>query len=118
MDEEQGVASAFAKFADIGLSFALAAFFGLIRYLQEFLNPQAPPAFKWVIAVAKGFTAGAVGMLTHWLLSEWRVGPNMSAFLIAVAGYGGAETIELFKEMLHDFVRRKAGSSQEPRAKD
>jgi hypothetical protein len=88
-DKDPSALAAFARWGDLALSFGLAAFFGLIRYLQEFLSPGSPPAFKWLIASAKGFTAGAVGMLTHWLLAEWEVRANLAAFLIAVAGYGG-----------------------------
>lgn len=111
-DKDPSMWAALARFGDLALSFGLAAFFGLIRYLQEFLNPGAPTAFKWLIAIAKGFTAGAVGMLTHWLVAEWEVRPNLAAFLIAVAGYGGAESIELFRSALRDMVLRWVGGQK------
>lgn len=109
--------AAFAKFGDIALSFAIAAFFGLIRYLQDFVGNE-PPAFKWLIAAAKVLTAGAVGMLVHWLVIEWKVSSNFGAFLIAVAGYGGAESINAFKEVGLEFIRRKAANASEPGAKN
>jgi hypothetical protein len=104
-----------AKFSDAALAIAIAAFFGLIRYMQDFLGPE-PPAFKWVFATAKVLTAGAVGLLVHWLVIEWKVSPNFSAFLIAVAGYGGAESINAFKEVGLEFIRRKASNSSGPGA--
>lgn len=115
---DRDLIAAMGRYGDVALAFGIAFFFGLIRYLQEFLNPDAPRAFKWVIAIAKGFTAGAVGMLTLWLLAEWNVKGNMSAFLIAVAGYGGAETMELFKEVLRGFVLRQASSPPQSAPKD
>lgn len=108
--------AALAKFGDLALSFGIAAFFGLIRYLQDFVGNE-PPAFKWLIAAAKILTAGAVGLLVHWLVVEWKVSGNFSAFLIAVAGYGGAESINAFKEVGLDFLRRKAASAAGPDAK-
>lgn len=93
----------------IALSFVIAAFFGLIRYLQDFLVAD-PPAFKWFVFSAKILTAGSVGLVVYWLLLEWKITGGYNAFLIAVAGYGGAESLNAFKEAGLDFLRRKAAA--------
>lgn len=114
---EKSLAAILAQYADASLAILIAAFFGLIRYLQDFLGSE-PPGFKWVIALAKILTAGAVGLLVHWLVIEWKVSANFSAFLIAVAGYGGAESINAFKEAGLEFIRRKAASASDPGPKN
>ena len=116
-DNDNAIIVAFTRFGDLALSFVIAAFFGLIRYLQDFTSTE-PPAFKWFIAAAKVLTAGAVGLLVHWLVVEWKVSSNLGAFLIAVAGYGGAESINAFKEVGLDFIRRKAASATDPGPKN
>lgn len=105
--------AAIAKYGDITVSFAIAAFFGLIRYLQDFVGPE-PPAFRGLVAAAKILTAGAAGMLVHWLVVEWKVSSNFSAFLVAIAGYGGAESINAMKEAWLEYIRRKAASPPGP----
>jgi hypothetical protein len=117
VNETNPLIAAFAKGGELAISFMIAAFFGLIRYLQDFVGTE-PPAFKWLIAGAKILTAGAVGLLVHWLVVEWKVSGNFSAFLIAVAGYGGAESINAFKEVGLDFIRRKAASTADPGPKN
>lgn len=114
---EKSIAAILAQHTDAALAILIATFFGFIRYLQEFLG-ASPPAFKWVIAGAKVLTAGAVGLLVHWLVIEWKVSSNFSAFLIAVAGYGGAESINAFKEAGLEFIRRKAASASDPGPKN
>lgn len=111
------LAGFFDLYGALAFSFALAAFFGLVRYLQEFLGAGEKPAFKWLIAGAKVMTAGAVGLAVHWLLAEWKVGENYGAFLTAIAGYGGAETLNAMKEAALDAIRRKASGSSGPEAK-
>lgn len=109
-DTAQQLGGIFKNFNQVLLAFAIASFFGFIRYLQDFIAPDAPVKFRWLIALAKTLIAGAVGMVTMWLMLEWHVGPYFSAFVIAVAGYGGAETMQVFKEAGYDFIRRKAQS--------
>lgn len=113
MDNNKELAGIFRDFGQVVLAFGIAAFFGLIRVLQDYLAPDAPPQFRWIVAIAKTSIAGAVGMLTMWLMLYWEVGPYMSAFLIAIAGYGGAETLQVFKEAGYDFIRRKALTSSD-----
>lgn len=111
MDNQKELAGIFKDFGQVALAFGIAAFFGLIRVLQDYIAPDAPPKFRWLIAVAKTLVAGSAGMLTMWVCLYWEVGPYLSAFLIAIAGYGGAETLNACKEALYDFIRRKALAS-------
>lgn len=103
---------------DIGVAFGVAMFFGFIRYLQDVLAPDAPNKFKWAIAIAKGIMAGSVGILTYWLLTEWRVSEPLAAFLIGVAGYGGAETLQAFKEAVFNSLRNYLGKASDASERD
>lgn len=112
MDEKELAAGLSKNLNQVTIGFLIAAFFGLIRVLQEYIAPDAPPQFRWIVAIAKTLIAGAVGILTTWLCLQWDLGPYMSGFLIAVAGYGGAETLQVFKEAGYDFIRRKANATE------
>lgn len=114
---EKSIAAAIAQHADAALAVLIAAFFGFIRYLQEFLDRE-PPAFKWLIAVAKVLTAGSVGYLVHILTIEWGVTSGYGAFMIAIAGYGGAETLNAGKEAFLGYLRGKASGTSGPGAAD
>ena len=87
----------------------IALFFGVLRYGQDFLSPE-PPKFLWRVLFLKGITAGAAGWLATWLLLEWNWIPEkiyLSGILISLSGWGGAEFINVIKEGLYDFLRRK-----------
>lgn len=85
----------------------IAALAGFVNYVQRFSGDN-PPAWSWLVAITKIFTAGFVGLLTHWLLSGWNVGEGYVNFAIAVGGYGGAETIAFFQQVLRDAISRAA----------
>lgn len=107
-----------SQYWDLGLSFLLASFFGFIRYLQDILDPATSNKFKWFVALAKGLTAGSVGLLTYWLLQEWTISKSLSAFLIGIAGYGGAETLQAFKEGAFNALRNMLGKAGEAPRRD
>ena len=91
----------------------IAMLFGVLRYGQDFLMPEPPP-FKLRILFLKGVTAGAAGWLATWLLLEWNWIPEkiyLSGILISLSGWGGAEFINVVKEGLYDFLRRRLGDS-------
>lgn len=106
MNETPGsIVKILVEWKDTALAFGLAAFFGVVRYMQDFIVGDGdPPAFKWIIAVAKTVTAAASGLLTAWLCKEWQIGPYMSAVMISTAGYGGAEALNVFKEGFRNAV--------------
>lgn len=111
MDEKDAASQLGGIFKNLNqvlLAFAIAGFFGLVRVLQDYISPEAPAKFRWLIAIAKTLIAGSAGMVTMWLMLEWHVGPYMAAFCVAIAGYGGAETLQVGKEAMYDFIRRKA----------
>jgi hypothetical protein len=112
MDEKDLAAGLGKNLNQVSLGFLIAAFFGFIRVLQDYIAPDAPAKFRWVVATVKTMIAGATGVLTTWLCLQWEIGPYMSGFLIAVAGYGGAETLQVFKEAGYDFIRRKAAATE------
>ena len=85
----------------------IASFAGFVNYAQRFAGDN-PPAWNWLVALTKIFTAGFVGLLTHWLLSSWTMGEGYVNFAIAVAGYGGAETIAFFQQVFRDTISRAA----------
>lgn len=95
--EEKGLVTLLHNWKETILVVGLAAFFGVVRYAQDFVV-DAPPQFKWIIACAKTITAAAAGLLSHWLCREWDIGPNMTAVMVATAGYGGAEALNFFKQ--------------------
>ena len=109
MDKEtiDGIAKGFAFF----WAFAIAAAAGTLNYLQRFAG-EDPPPWKWLVFTVKGITAGGVGVLTHWLLAGWGFNPNFTYFAIAVAGWGGAETVVFFQQVFQDAIRRAAGASE------
>jgi hypothetical protein len=87
----------------------IAAFFGLLRYSQDFTQ-DPPPKFRLVIAALKATTAGAAGWLATLLLLEWSWIPDkiyLSGILLALSGWGGAEFINTVKEGFYDFLRKR-----------
>lgn len=107
MDKDTG--DAFQKF---GLYIGIAAFAGLVSYIQRFLQ-DPPPPWSWIQACAKVLTAGFVGVLTGWLLSGWNVPQDWIYFAMGVAGYGGGETIVFFQQVLQDTFTRYARKDSE-----
>lgn len=99
-------------FAKVCIAFGIAAVAGLVKYAQRFTLPPAErPRWEWGVFVIKGVTAGAMGVLTFWLLSGWTTNENYIHFLIAIAGWGGAETGEFFWELGKDALRKAAGAA-------
>lgn len=101
----------------IAWAFAIAGLAGFINYLQRFTGDN-PPKWAWLVVLVKVMTAGFVGLLTNWLMSKWQMGENYVDFAIAVAGYGGAETIAFFQQVFRDSIIRAAGvkSNDEPKS--
>lgn len=94
----------------LAAAFAIAAVAGLIKYFQQFTLPPAQrPAWEWGVFLVKGVTAGGMGVLTSWLLSGWTGNGSYINFLIAIAGWGGAETGEFFWGLGKDALRKIAG---------
>ncbi len=113
--EDQGATA--VKFLAVA---GIAALAGFVNYLQRFTGDDSPD-WNWIAVTAKVFTAGFVGILTHWLLTGWGINENhenLVNFAIAVAGYGGAETIAFFQQVFQDAIRRAAGAAQNHDAKD
>lgn len=96
----------------LALGFFIAAFFGLLRLGHEHLQTPAEtrPKFAWLPVLVKIGTAGGVGLLTTFLMLEWAVGPYLSGFLVAIAGWGGVETLNVLKEAGHETLRRYANA--------
>ena len=116
MDEQNGVAATFSLWK-LGWIFAIAAFAGVVNYIQRFAS-ETPPPWRWGFFFVKILTAGFAGLLTHWLLSKWGWGDDYVNFAVAIAGYGGAETIVFLQTILFDAIRRKAeaASNAPPKA--
>lgn len=95
--------------------FLLGAFFGILRYGSEFIDrgEAAPKAFHWWVFLFKALLAGGVGILATFLCLEWKIGTYASGFLIAMSGWGGVETLNIFREMAYDTIRRKLSVEME-----
>lgn len=85
---------------------------GWLAYLQQFINPSQRPPWDWLTFSIKGLTAGFVGLLTQLLLVRSGVDPTYGAFLVAVAGWSGAETIVIFQEIFRGAIARAAANSE------
>lgn len=97
------------------IAFVLAMLFGWLRYMQDFRKPREEwPHFSTVGFIVQGLTAGAAGMLTMWLIAEWGIPRYLSAVMIAVAGWGGAEIISSLLEGVKDVLRRRLDVSGTP----
>lgn len=106
----QGLIALAAHWMETLLAFLLAAFFGFLRYLQHFTATPRPP-FEWLIATINALTAGSAGVAVGWAMREWQVGPNFTAFTVAVVGWGGAEFMGIFKEAIRDYLLRKTSKA-------
>lgn len=106
-----------AWWGDLGSALTLAASFGLVRYLQEFLAPEKP-AFKWLVFAAKVTTSMAAGFLALKVTDALGAGETWKTVGIAIAGWGGADFINAVKEAWFDWVRRKAAQAPNAGPKD
>lgn len=106
MDKE--TSDAVQKGLALAWAFGVAAFAGLISYLQTLVG-ENPQTWKWIVAGTRVLTAGFVGLLTLWLLAGWNLSENFVAFALGVAGYGGVESISFFQSVFRETVRRAAG---------
>lgn len=97
-------------------AFGIAAFAGLISYLQT-LSGENPEKWKWFVAGTRVLTAGFVGILTRWLLDGWNIPEHFADFTLGVAGYGGVESIGFFQSIFRFAVRRAAGMPTDDEAK-
>ena len=115
MDKE--TADAAQKILGFAWAFGIAALAGFVKYLQRFRGDDAAQ-WKWIQFAVQVFTAGFVGLVTTWLLSGWNVPDALRTFAIAVAGWGGGETIDFFQQVLRDAITRAAQASEEHDAKN
>lgn len=90
-------------------AFGIAAGAGIVNFLQRFTG-ETPPSWSWLVFFIKGFTAGSVGIVTNWLLAAWHLDGNYVNFAIALAGWGGAETIVFFQQVFQDGIRRASSA--------
>lgn len=93
------------------LGVLVAMVFGILRYGQEFTK-DPPAKFRWSVGLIKAGTAGAVGFLSTLLCLKWKVDPYVSGVLIAIAGWGGVETLNIAWEIAVDGVKRKLGNQE------
>lgn len=97
---------------------AVAAAGGLVAYLQQFTNRNLPPEMRprwhWGAACIKVVTAGFTGLLTFWLIGKRGLDENFVHFMVAIAGYGGVEALEFFKQVFYETIRRVANTQQLP----
>lgn len=114
MDKE--TTDAIQKGLALAWAFGIAAFAGLISYLQTLVG-QNPQTWKWIVAATRVLTAGFVGLLTRWLLDGWTLSEHFIDFSLGVAGYGGVESIGFFQSIFRDTIRRAAGVSKDDEAK-
>lgn len=112
----EGLIGAFLEWKDAVLGFAIAAFFGAVKHINELIfGEKKPQRFHWTLTIGvKGAIAGCVGLLTLWLLVELELVKSQAgrAFCIAIAGWGGAETIQFFwdtgRDALRDALNRRS----------
>lgn len=109
MDKE--TSDAVQKGLAFAWAFGIAAFAGLISYLQT-LTGENPQAWKWLVAGTRVLTAGFVGLLTRWLLAGWSLPEHFVDFSLGVAGYGGVESIAFFQSIFRSAIRRAAGMQE------
>lgn len=82
---------------------ALAGFAGFVNYIQRFAGPKTErPPWDWVPCAVKVFTGAFVGLLTSWVATE----EKYANFAIALAGYGGPVTLDLFVQAGRDAFYR------------
>lgn len=98
-------------------AFGIAAVAGAINFVQRFAGDN-PPRWSWVVFGIKFATAGIVGILTHWLLSGWKVDPNYINVAYFLAGWGGAETVVKFQGIAEDVLRKWAAGATNASSND
>jgi hypothetical protein len=104
------------------LSAGIAAAGGLVAYLQKFAverqaadaASEARPKWSWGVVSVKVLTAAFVGWLTLLLLAKRGIDENLTYFLVALAGYGGAETLEFFKSVAWEALKRVVSGAGAP----
>jgi uncharacterized membrane protein len=91
-------------------AFLWAAFCGLIAYLQQFAVKRSErPKWDRIEALIKSMTAGCAGFFTMLVTQKAGIDVFTAAFMVGIAGWGGAETFAFFKEIFQDGIRRAAG---------
>ena len=92
---------------------ALGGFAALVKYAQRFAgDKESRPQWEWSVAVIQSGTGSFVALLTVWLI-ETKVEARYVNFAIAIAGYGGATTLDFFQQILRDAISRAAQKSQD-----
>lgn len=106
MNEHEGLGGLFRDVSTMLLGFAIAVFFGLVKEARDYtMHPT--PTVQWKIVVLKMVIAGASGLVVTWLTLEWQVGKYLAGVLVAIAGYAGAEVLDIVKEAAYAAVKRK-----------
>lgn len=115
MNDTGGLAGLFKDMWSLLLGVCIAVFFGIVKEAKEYSQTNPTPPIKWKMLFLKAILAGASGLLVTMLTLEWKLGPYLSGVLVAVAGYAGAEFIEVIKEAAYETIRRRLGA-QGPQA--
>lgn len=115
MDKE--TADAVQKGLGFAWAFGIASLAGCVKFLQRYRSDDAPQ-WRWIQFGVQVLTAGFVGLVTTWLLSGWQVPDALRTFAIAVAGWGGGETIDFFQQVLRDAISRAAQTAENKDAKN
>lgn len=115
-EEGKGVVGTAIHWGETLLVLLVAAFFGVLRYLQQFQN-EPRPKFEWLVLSIKGLTALAIGFLVALIGRKMQIDVEWIAVGGALGGWAGAEIINDAKEVLRDWIRRKAaeGERQPPK---
>lgn len=96
----------------IALVFALAAFSGVVEYIQQFRDTEKRKLFSWITLLICSLTAGLAGLLTFWLINKHIDDEGWRAFLIAIAGWGGPRTFELFWSEVFSGMLKKIAAAK------
>lgn len=80
----------------------LAALAGALKYLQQFQAPGIP--WSWKVFAIQTATAVLAGKIAEWLFGGWGANHSIVLAAVALAGWGGAQAIEL--------ARRKLGTKE------
>lgn len=91
MDKEtsDAIAHGFAYIATA----ALAALAGGLKYLRQVRDKTVP--WSWVQLILQVGTSIFAGKIAEWLFKSWKSDPNLILAAVALAGWGGAQAIEL-----------------------
>lgn len=91
MDKE--TSDALAHAATYLATAALAGLAGCLKYLRQ-VRDQAV-TWSWGQLCLQAATSVFAGKIAEWLFESWKSDPNLVLAAVALAGWGGAQAIEL-----------------------